>query len=107
MNEILPIGLVVGALFALFLAFSKPVSLLPRWVRHAYLLLSVSLAAWGIVSYLKTHHQPSLSDHPYSLLLQARAWLAGFSGGILTVLIMAGVFPGIFGQSKKHEPPAT
>ena len=107
LNAILPIGLVVGALFALFFAFSKPVGMLPRWVRHAYLLLSVGMAAWGILTYIKTHSQSSISEHAYLLILQARAWLAGFSGGILIVLIVSGVFPRIFGRSDSGGPPAT
>ena len=106
-NAILPIGLVVGALFALWFAFSRPVNLLPRWVRHAYLLLSAGMSTWGVVSYLKTHHQAAVSEHTYSLILQARAWLAGFSLAILIVLMLAGVFPRIFGRSETSEPPAT
>src|SRR5436189_2945322 len=96
-NAILPIGLVVCAVFALWFAFSRPVSLLPRWVRHAYLLLSAGMGAWGVVSYIKTHDESSLSAHTYSLILQARAWLAGFSLAIIIILMLAGVFPRILG----------
>ncbi len=105
LNALLPFGLVLGALLALWFAFSRPVSLLPRWVRHAYLLLSAGLGAWGVVSYIKAHCQSSLSEHAYSLILQARAWLAGLTLGVLTVLVMAGVFPRLFGRPNRREPP--
>src|SRR5262245_11979264 len=104
-NAILPLGLVVGGLFALWFAFSRPVSLLPRWVRHAYLLLSTGMGGLGVVGYIKAYHESSLSEHTYSLILQARAWLAGFSLGILVVLMLAGVFPRLFGGSQGSEPP--
>jgi hypothetical protein len=107
MNAALPIGLIVGAAFALWFAFSKPVRLLPRWVRHAYLLLSVGMAGWAVVSYIKAHHQTSLSEHTYLLILQARAWLAGFTLAIIVVLMLAGVFPRLFGRSESGKPPAT
>ena len=107
LNAMLPIALVVAALFALWFALSRPVSLLPRWVRHAYLLLSAGMGAWAVVSYVKAHHQSSLSEHAYSLILQARGWLAGFSIGILIVLMLSGAFPKIFGRSDGGEPPVT
>src|SRR5262249_18681646 len=105
-NAILPIGLVAAALFALWFAFSRPVSLLPRWVRHSYLLLSVGLGGLGVLGYIKAHHQSPFSEHTYSLILQARAWLAGFTLGILIVLMLAGVFPRLFGSSRSSKPPA-
>lgn len=105
-NAILPFGLLAGALFAVFFAFSKPVSLLPRWVRHAYLLLAFGMAGMGVAGYLKTHYQSSFSESANSLLLQARAWFSGFSLGILIVLLLAGVFPVFLGRSNRIEPPA-
>jgi len=107
LNAILPVGLVIGALFALFFAFSKPVGTLPRWVRHAYLSLSAGMGGWGVVSYIKTHYQSSISEQTYSLILQASARLAGFSLAILLVLMLAGVFPRLFGRPDRSEPPAT
>ncbi len=99
-NSILPFALVLGAMIAAGFAFSKAISILPRWVRNAYLLLSVGMGSWGVVAFLNVHKQRFLSEHTYSLILQARAWLAGFSLGILIILMLAGVFPRIFSRSR-------
>ncbi|HEX5222251.1 MAG TPA: hypothetical protein VFZ59_22045 [Verrucomicrobiae bacterium] len=69
-------------------------------------LLSAGMVGWAVVSYIKAHHQTSLSEHTYLLILQARAWLAGFLLAIVLVLMLAGVFPKLFGRSESSGRPA-
>jgi len=105
LNTLGSLALAGGALLALWMTCSEPVSHLPRWVRQVYLLLSGGMTAWGVVNYIKAHSRASLSDQTFSVILQARAWLAGFSLAILIVLMLTGVFPRLFGRSKNGEPP--
>ena len=100
------IVLAVGAACSLFVAFYRPARTLPWW---AYVLLSADWVAASIVNYIRAGQPVSLSD-PYSLiLLQAWSGLAGFSAGILLVLIVAGACPPTFKFRNPHdgESPAS
>jgi hypothetical protein len=102
-KALLPFLLLASAGFAVMFAFSKPVSLLPRWVRHAYLLLAGGMGGWAVVNYIRTHYQSSFSEHAYSLLLQGQGWLAGFTTATILILIMANVFPTLLAGSKSAD----
>lgn len=84
---------VVAALWSIVMVawlFTRRGRNLPHWFIWAWVLLSASILAWGILGFSLDFQKASLSAATYRVIGWAKTMVSGLAAGIFITLVMSG-----------------